>query len=85
MKKCDYCGKELQALNPPAEEYIEHIFCLHIFGFRLMLYKDSFDYGCPSCVAENQNDTRKEDMDAYAHDVITEEIRKGNLITNERY
>jgi predicted RNA-binding Zn-ribbon protein involved in translation (DUF1610 family) len=62
MRKCEYCGKELKPLNPPIEEYVEYkfIFKIPLTEWKLMLLKDSFEFGCPDCIAEKQRYDRYE-------------------------
>ena len=82
--KCEHCDKELQKLNPPVEDYVDYKFCLHIFGWRLMLYKDTFEYGCQECMVDMQKSKEQNSYEHYAGEVIAEEIRKGNLIPTQR-
>ena len=66
--KCKYCGKELVPLNPPVEEYVEYKILIKIpfTDWKIMLLRDDFEYGCPDCLAEEQNDKRQDDLeDAY--------------------
>jgi len=81
--KCEYCKKELQKLNPPVEEYVAHKFCLNIFGWRLMLYKDTFDYGCVDCMADEEQSRDNDMFNDAVSDAIAREIEKGNLILRD--
>jgi predicted RNA-binding Zn-ribbon protein involved in translation (DUF1610 family) len=62
VEKCEYCGKELKPLTPPIEEYIEYkfIFKIPFTEWKLMLLRDSFEFGCPDCIAEEKRDDRYE-------------------------
>ena len=81
--KCEHCKKELQPLNPKVEEYIEHKFCINIFGWKLMLLRDTIEYGCIDCIIE---ETQDKEIDGFADavtDIISNEIEKGNLIPKQ--
>lgn len=84
--KCEQCNSEFKPLNPPVEDYVNHKFCLNIFGFKLMLIKDEIEYGCSECMAQEQADNEYEYLDGIVAQAIDEEISKGNLIPkNERW
>jgi len=81
IKKCKYCGKELKPLNPPVEDYLEHKFCIKLFGWKLMLLKDHIEMGCPDCIADEKQTKRREEIQEYVEECIVSEIEKGNLIS----
>jgi hypothetical protein len=58
--KCEDCGQELTAMNPPCEEYLEPKFCLKLFGYKLMLIKDVIDYDCMDCLVDRQRELEAE-------------------------
>ena len=81
--KCKNCGKNEQPLNPPVEQYLDYKFCIKIFGLKLMLIKDEFDYGCKNCLYEKyekMDNDRREQFNNAVEEAIAGEIRKGNLI-----
>ena len=60
--KCKICEKELKLLIPPAEDYLEHKFCINIFGWKLMLLKDQIEMGCPECLVDEQQSRDKDNF-----------------------
>lgn len=80
--KCEHCQNELQPLNPPIEDYLEHKFCINIFGWKLALIKDHIELGCIQCLADEQNSQIRDAQDETIFYAIQSEIEKGNLISN---
>jgi len=78
--KCEHCGDNLQALNPPVEDYLKHKFCFNIFGWKLMLIKDFIEYGCMGCLVDEQDSNIREAQQEAVYYAIQNEIEKGNLI-----
>jgi len=77
--KCKHCQKELQPINPPVEEYLEHKFCIKFFGWKLILLKDIIEMGCSDCLLEEEQSQKRDYFDEAVNCVISEEIEKGNL------
>lgn len=80
--KCEHCGNKQQELNPPAEEYLENKFCINIFGWKLMLYREHIEYGCTSCIQDEQDAQFRGAMDEAVYYAINREIERGNLTPN---
>ena len=81
IEKCQNCGKELKPLNPPVEDYLEHKFCIKLFGgWKLMLLKDNIEMGCPDCLIDERQSREKDNFDDAVSEIIIQEIKKGNLI-----
>jgi hypothetical protein len=81
--KCEHCKKELVPLNPSVEEYLEHKFCINIFGWKLMLIKDNIEMGCIDCAIDEEQSRQRDDFDEAVSYAIDNEISKGNLIVRE--
>ena len=63
LKKCRYCGRELKPLNPPVEDYLEHKFCIKLFGgWKLMLLKDYIEMGCPDCIIDERQSEKQDEF-----------------------
>ena len=83
IKFCSSCGKELKPLNPPVEEYLDHKFCINLFGWKLILLKDYIKMGCPDCLVEEQQSRELDNFNEAVGHTIQEEIRKGHLFVKE--
>lgn len=72
IDKCSECSTELEALNPPVEEYIDYKLLIRIpfTNWKFMLLQDHIEYGCIPCQIENdqskQNDIDREVFNAGA-------------------
>jgi len=82
-KKCPYCKKVLQPLNPSVEDYMEHKFCIKLFGWKLILLKESIEMGCPDCMVEEQQSRERDEFDEAVGYAINNEIEKGHLLIKD--
>ena len=81
IKKCKYCGKELEPLNPPVEDYLDCKFCIKLFGdWKLILLKDHIEMACPDCLINEQRNRERDNFEDAVNEAIIQEIEKGNLI-----
>ena len=60
--KCKECGEKLSQLNPPVEDYLENKFCLNLFGWKLILLKDTINMGCVECLHKNQQGRERDNF-----------------------
>ena len=82
-EKCKDCGETLVELHPPVEDYLENKFCIKIFGWKLMLFRETTEYDCVRCLQEIKDSQESDMYDAVVHDTICREIERGHLIINE--
>ncbi len=68
---CAYCGRELKPLNPPVEDYLDHKFCIKLFGWKLMLLKDHIEMGCPDCIIDKQRSREQDNFNDAVSKIIT--------------
>ena len=77
LKKCPICGEPLQPLNPPVEDYVDCIFCIKIFGLKLILTRDKIEYGCIGCMTEEAQARQRDMYDKIYDDGFTKGYEKG--------
>lgn len=58
--RCQDCNEDLTALNPPIEDYTDNRFCINIFGYKLLLVKDTIEYGCTKCITDKESGNRSD-------------------------
>ena len=76
---CEHCGNEMVESHPPVEDYVEHKFCINIFGWKLMLFREDIELACTSCMIDEQQAIEDENFDNAMIDRIRHEIENGNL------
>jgi hypothetical protein len=58
--KCPDCGKKLTPLYPSPEEYLNPLFCINVFSYKLMIFKEHIEYGCVDCLIDKQQSIERE-------------------------
>jgi len=73
-KYCEYCGKELKPLSPSVEEFVQYKFSIKIpfTDWKLMLFKEDIEYGCPDCLAEERIERYRESAREIYYDGMKE-------------
>ena len=82
-ESCEDCGKLLEPMNPPAEDYLYPIFYIRIFKWKLMLFEDTIEMGCPDCLMDKQQSRESDTMNEAVNYAILEALRKGDLIERD--
>lgn len=78
LKFCENCGKKLVPIYPPVEECVEYKFTIKIpfTDWKFVFLKDSFEYGCPSCLAEEEMERRRENYREIYYDGMRDGYEK---------
>jgi len=79
-EECKDCGGKLGRLNPPVEDSLGYKFCINIFGWKLILLKDTVEIGCIECICNNEQGRERDNFNEAVNAIIAEHIKRGDLI-----